>query len=128
MKQLVITATLVAMLSLATAAHAAPLRYVGKAHSYLLSGTRQMRTFAYATTTPGLYTGTIRCRSLTPGARCLARRAPIALQFTSNGGFAAMMGGGLCRATGSGSPFSALSGTYGCTNGDRGWFYFRRLF
>jgi hypothetical protein len=112
-------------LLLVTGAEAATYR--GKVHSFYTQGTLQYRTVLYPTSVPGTWAGNARCRSLTPGVYCLARYTSVAVAF-GPGGFSATLGGGLCRAAGTGNPYNGgLSGTYWCANGDRGSFYWRRL-
>jgi hypothetical protein len=112
----------------ATGVDAARLRYQGKAYSSRTRGVVQMRVVLFQGVDPGYYSGSIRCRPLTPNVRCLARYTSLVLRFGPNATFAAQMGGGTCQAAGSGTPYGgALSGNYRCGNGDAGSFYFRNL-
>jgi hypothetical protein len=116
---------LAASLTLASAASA--LTYQGKARSYYTGGTLQFRVAVQPTGAAGAYAGTLRCRSLTRGVRCLAPSASIGVIFYSDNTFEAVMAGGLCAAVGQGSPYGGpLSGYYGCANGDEGSFFWKR--
>lgn len=122
-----VTALATLILLTATSAHATVLRYRGKAWSDLHPGVLQMRLVLVPSVEPAAWGGTIRCRRLSGRGSCLARSAPVHIQFTADGRFSGSMGGTLCRAGGLGTPTTALDGSYRCTNGDSGWFYFRRL-
>src|SRR5262245_16633185 len=111
----------------AASAEAAVLRYRGKAWSAVVGGTNQNRIVLYPTADPTHWTGTFRCRPLSRRTRCLAPVAQVDLWFAASGEFEALLAGGLCEATGVGTPYSALSGQYSCENGDAGTFYFRRV-
>jgi hypothetical protein len=105
----------------------AAIRYRGKVWSSVVSGTLQNRIVLFQSSDPSHWTGTDRCRSLTPGARCLAPQASVAIEFQPDGSFEGSLGGGVCGVEGTGTPYSALSGAYACINGDFGTFYFGRL-
>jgi hypothetical protein len=113
-------------LALAPAAHA--MTYVGKVQSYATGGLLRNRVVIYPTNEEGVAAGTLTCRSLTRGVRCLARRTPVAVTFYTDNTVEVVMGGGACVAVGVGSPFGGpLSGYYECFNGDEGAFYFDRV-
>jgi len=120
-RALVVAATLLC----AGASHAATLRYLGKIWSNVVPGTLQMRIVLYPAGQD--WAGTSRCRKVNGSGRCLFRTASAFIHFTSDGRFSGNIAGGACTAGGSGSPTTALSGSYRCGNGDSGQFYLRRL-
>jgi hypothetical protein len=116
------------IMALATTADAAPLRYVGRAYSNGTGGTLRYRVVLTPTSDPTIWTGFMRCRSLTPYVRCLARYNPIAVEFDlEDGSFYAQTATG-CEAGGPGTPYSPLSGSYRCGTIDSGAFYLRRVY
>jgi hypothetical protein len=126
MKKLIITTIIT--LALAASAAAAPLRYAGRAYSNGTGGTLRYRIVLTPTSDPTIWTGFMRCRSLTPYVRCLARYNPIAVGFDpEDGSFYAETATG-CTATGMGTPYSPLAGRYECGTIDTGGFYLRRVY
>jgi hypothetical protein len=122
-------AVAVVILALATAAHANVYR--GKTWSdYGPVARYRVAVHPVATYSDGEtgYYGTARCTSLTPGFRCLMPSTSVAVVFTPDGQFDAIIGDDVCEATGFGASYAGpLNGSYACANGDSGTLYLRRV-
>jgi hypothetical protein len=121
--------TFLLALVVSATAEAAALRYQGRVVSVQGGALRLTSTLRPAG--PDRWAGTLRCHSLSPYGRCLARVGSLAITFQPDGEFTATVQlGAPCTATGVGTPGTALSGNYTCTIGgetvDAGAFFLRR--
>lgn len=125
----IIVALLLALLG-SIPAEAAPLRYQGRVVS--VQGVVLRETATLRPAGPNVWAGALRCRSLSPYGRCLARIGSLVVMFQPDGEFAATIQLGVpCTAIGIGTPGTALSGNYACAIGDQtvdaGSFFLHRV-
>ena len=116
-------------LTLATAARANV--YAGKAWSDYGPVTRYRVVIhpvaTYSDGSTGYY-GTAKCTALTPGFRCLVPFTSVAVVFSPDGQFYAIIGNDVCEASGFAASYAGpLNGDYVCADGDAGTLYLRRV-
>src|SRR5215475_6296944 len=124
-------ATIVVALTLTLATAARANVYAGKAWSDYGPVTRYRVVIHPAprfSKGPAGYYATGNCTAPHPGFRCLVPFTSVAVVFSPDGQFYAIIGNDVCEASGFGASYAGpLNGDYVCADGDAGTLYLRRV-